>query len=49
MTDQAHELWIATLQHRLARAQRRIRKYVKPGRSLVDELIAERRQSAKHE
>jgi putative transcriptional regulator len=28
----------------VARAQRRIRRYVKPGRSLVDELIAERRR-----
>jgi putative transcriptional regulator len=28
----------------VARAQRSIRRYVKPGRSLVDELIAERRR-----
>jgi hypothetical protein len=26
-----------------------VRKHVKPGRSLVDELIAERRRAAKHE
>ncbi|MGA2423366.1 MAG: AbrB/MazE/SpoVT family DNA-binding domain-containing protein [Terriglobales bacterium] len=43
------ELRITTLKHRLERARRRIRRYVKPGRSLVDELIAERRESAKHE
>jgi AbrB family looped-hinge helix DNA binding protein len=43
------ELRITTLKRRLERAQRRIRSYVKPGRSLVDELIAERREAAKHE
>lgn len=43
------ELRITTLKHRLERARRRIRQYVKPGRSLVDELIAERREAAKHE
>jgi putative transcriptional regulator len=31
------------------RAKRRIRRYVKPGRSLADELIAERREAAKRE
>lgn len=43
------ELRITTLKRRLERAQRHIRRYVKPGRSLVDELIAERREAAKHE
>ena len=43
------ELRITTLKRRLERAQRRIRRYVKPGRSLADELIAERREAAKHE
>lgn len=43
------ELRITTLKHRLERAQRRVRGYVKPGRSLADELIAERREAAKHE
>jgi len=33
----------------ITRAQRRIRRYVKPGTSLVDELIAERREAAKSE
>ena len=46
---EADELRITTLKSRLERAQRRIRKYVKPGRSLADELIDERRESAKHE
>lgn len=43
------ELRITTLKLRLERARRRIRRYVKPGRSLADELIAERREAAKHE
>lgn len=40
---------ITTRQQRLAEARRRIRRYVKPGVSLADELIAERREAAKHE
>jgi len=43
------ELRITTIKRRLERAQRRIRRYVKPGRSLANELIAERREAAKHE
>ena len=43
------ELRITTMQRRIERAQRLVRKYVKPGVSLVDELIAERREAAKHE
>ncbi len=43
------ELRITTMKRRLERAQRLIRKYVKPGVSLVDELIAERREAAKNE
>lgn len=43
------ELRITTLRHRLERARRRIRQYIKPGRSLAYELIAERREAAKHE
>jgi AbrB family looped-hinge helix DNA binding protein len=43
------ELRITTLKRRLERARLRIRKYVKPGHSLVDELLAERREAAKHE
>jgi AbrB family looped-hinge helix DNA binding protein len=43
------ELRITTTQRRIERAQRRVRQYVKPGVSLVDELIAERREAAKRE
>lgn len=43
------ELRITTLKQRLERARRRVRKYVKPGRSLSDELLAERREAAKRE
>lgn len=43
------ELRITTMKHRIARAQRLVRKYVKPGVSLVDELIAERREEARKE
>ena len=43
------EVRITTLKHRLEQAQRHVRKFVKPGRSLADELIAERREAAKHE
>ena len=41
------ELRIITLKRRLKRAQRRIRQYINPGRSLADELIAERHDPAK--
>lgn len=43
------ELRITTLKRRLARAQRLVRKHVKPGTSLVRELIAERREAARSE
>lgn len=43
------ELRISTLKSRLERARRHVQKYVKPGVSLVDELIAERREAAKRE
>ena len=43
------ELRITTMKQRIERAQRRARQYVKPGVSLVDELIAERREAAKRE
>jgi antitoxin PrlF len=43
------ELRITTIKRRLERAQRLVRKYVKPGTSLVDELIAERRREARNE
>ena len=43
------ELRMSTLRQNIARARRRARQYVKPGVSLVDELIAERREAAKRE
>jgi len=43
------ELRITTMKRRIERAQRRARHYLKPGMSLVDELIAERREAAKRE
>jgi AbrB family looped-hinge helix DNA binding protein len=43
------ELRITTQQRRIQRAQRRARQYVKHGTSLVDELLAERREAAKRE
>jgi hypothetical protein len=46
--NKEREIQIEALKRRLKRAQQRVRKYVKPGRSLADELIAERRESAKH-
>ena len=43
------ELRITTLKRRVERAQRLVRKHVKRGTSLVDELIAERRKAARNE
>src|SRR5207302_8830624 len=46
---QDDELRITTLKRNLERAQRLARKHVKPGTSLVDELIAERIEAVRHE
>ena len=43
------ELRLSTLKSRIARAQLRLRRFIKEGRSLSDELIAERREAARHE
>jgi AbrB family looped-hinge helix DNA binding protein len=43
------ELRITTLKRRIERAQRLVRKHVKRGTSLVDELIDERREAARNE
>ena len=43
------EVRITTLKHRIEQAQRHVRQFVKSGRSLGDELIAERREAAQHE
>jgi AbrB family looped-hinge helix DNA binding protein len=44
-----NELHLSTLKTRLARAQQRLRRFIKPGRSLSKELIVERREAARHE
>jgi antitoxin PrlF len=44
-----NEIRISTLQGRLTKSRQRLRKFVKPGRLLSDELIAERRRTAKNE
>lgn len=46
---EADELRITTLRQRLAKAQKAVRTSIKPSVSLVDELIAERRQAARRE
>ena len=43
------ELRITTVKGRIRRAQRLVRQYIKPGRSLADELVAERRREARNE
>jgi AbrB family looped-hinge helix DNA binding protein len=43
------ELRISSLNRRIERAQRLVRRHVKPGASLADELIAERREASKRE
>jgi AbrB family looped-hinge helix DNA binding protein len=44
-----NEIRISTLQSRLTRSRERMRKFVKPGRLLSEELIAERRRAAMNE
>jgi antitoxin PrlF len=46
---QDDELRISTLKRNIARAQRLVRKHVKAGTSLADDLIAERREAARNE
>lgn len=43
------ELRIITLKRNIERAQRLVRKHVKPGTSLVDALLAERREASRNE
>jgi len=43
------ELRISTMKQRIERARRLVRRHVKPGTSLADELIAERREAARRE
>lgn len=49
LTWKDDEIRITTMQRRIERAQRHVRQYVKPGVSLVDELIADRRREAARE
>jgi AbrB family looped-hinge helix DNA binding protein len=46
---QDDELRITTLKRNIERAQSLVRKRVKAGTSLVDELLAERREAARNE
>jgi AbrB family looped-hinge helix DNA binding protein len=41
--------YLTTRRQRIEDARRQIRRYIKPGTNAVDELIAERREAAKHE
>jgi len=41
------ELRLSTLKSQIARAQQRLRRFIKSGRSLSDELIGERREAAR--
>jgi len=41
-----HELHLSTRWNRIKRAQERARKFYEPGRSIVDEFLAERRAAA---
>ena len=43
------ELRITTQQRRIRRAQRRAQRYLKPGASLVEELLSERREAVRNE
>jgi hypothetical protein len=43
------EARIADHRLRIERAQQSVRRYIEPGKSLSDELIAERREAAKSE
>jgi AbrB family looped-hinge helix DNA binding protein len=46
MRVEEDEIRITTLKRRIERAQNHVRKFAKPGASLVDELIAMRREAA---
>jgi AbrB family looped-hinge helix DNA binding protein len=46
---QDNELRITTQERRIERAQQRARQHLKPGTSLVNELLAERREAARNE
>lgn len=48
-SEDTQDLVIATRKQRLAKAKSLIKQFAKPKGSVVDELIAERRESAEHE
>lgn len=49
LKEEENAFRITTQQHSLAAARRNLRRYIKPGSRVVDELLAERREAAKHE
>jgi len=49
MSMEDDELRITTMKKRIERAQAHARRHLKPGVSIVDEFIAERREAAKRE
>ena len=49
LTIEGDALKIESYRARVRRVQESLRKYIAPGRSLADELIAERREEARRE
>jgi AbrB family looped-hinge helix DNA binding protein len=49
LTVEGDALKIESYRARVRRVQESLRKYIAPGRSLADELIAERREEARRE
>lgn len=49
LTIEGDELRVTTLRRRLERAQDLVGKHLRPGQSLANELIAERRRAARNE
>jgi|JI61114C2RNA_FD_contig_111_258011_length_5203_multi_3_in_0_out_0_2 AbrB family looped-hinge helix DNA binding protein len=47
--EDSAELRLMTHKMRLQKAKRLVQQYIKPATSIVDELIAERREAAKYE
>ncbi|WP_020559164.1 AbrB/MazE/SpoVT family DNA-binding domain-containing protein [Thiofilum flexile] len=47
--EETSELRLMTRKLRLQRARKLVQSYIKPASSMVDELIAERREAAKYE
>lgn len=47
--EDSAELRLMTHKMRLQKAKKLVQQYIKPKQSIVDELITERREAAKHE